>query len=299
MDHTVITPRQAVENYHFPADAHLADPASGLLYCAIPKSGCSTGKRWFLTVAEPEILAVPQPPDIHARCRERWALCLTEDPIERTRLTYSALAFAIVRDPLERIASAFTEKFTMVYRDDLFLPAKELAERFEADRADGTTGVSFSEFVEHIAAAPDDALDSHWRPQSSFLRIRNDYLIAPIERLADTLKLIAGAIGRAAHGPAAINCTPYTEIPAAEPPEVVSTRLSSDLHVADLRPRAEHLYTKRLRELVQTRFRADIELHRRAMETWSESGIRRAIRRFLPAHHARQAISAYSASPTM
>ncbi len=296
MDHTVITPRQAVENYHFPADAHLADPRSGLLYCAIPKSGCSTGKRWFLSIAEPEILDRPHPPDIHARCRERWALCLTEDPIERARHTYGSLAFAIVRDPLDRIASAFTEKFTLVYRNDLFLPARELAERIEADRADGRTGVSFAEFVEHLAAAPDDALDAHWRPQTSFLRLRNDYLIAPIERLTGTLRLIAGALGRAAHEPPSINLTPYSDASAAESPEVISTRSSTDLYAANLHPRSRGLYTQRLRDLVRARFSADVELHQRAVETWSESSVRRAIRRFLP---ARRGHAARLPSPTM
>ncbi len=297
MDHTEITPRQAVENYHFPADVHLADPASGLLYCAIPKSGCSTGKRWFLSMAEPEILDQRQPPDTHARCRERWALCLTDDPIERTRLTYGSLAFAIVRDPLERIASAFTEKFTLVYRPDLFLPAKELAERIEADRADGTTGVSFTEFVEHIAAAPDDALDAHWRPQASFLRLRNDYLIAPIERLTDTLRLIGGAIGRAAVEAPSMNLTPYSGASAGgETSDVLSTRSSTDLYAADIHPRSHGLYTQRLREVVRARCEADVELHRRAMESWSESSVLRAIRRFLPAKHFH---STRSATPTM
>lgn len=296
MDHAEITPRQKVENYHFPADAHLLDPASGLLYCAIPKVGCSTGKRWFLSIAEPGILDGPSPPDIHSRCRERWALALIEDRAERARGSLGGLAFAAVRHPLDRIASAYTEKFAAVYRRDLFLPANELAARVEAARADGTTGVSFAEFVEHLTAAPDEALDSHWRPQASFLRLRNDYLIAPIERLTDTLGLIGESLGHGPVGPDSVNLTPYSEDPAADPPEVLSKRSSTDLYAADIRPRAAGLYTDRLRDLVLARFAADVDLYRRAREAWSESSVRRSIHRF---RSPVRGVATRAASPTM
>lgn len=276
---TELTPRQQAQNAKFPLGSHLSHPESGLMYCAIPKAGCTAGKRWFLTLAEPDIFEAGREVPVHKRCEDRWSL-LSVQPESRERLIRDSLLFAFVREPLGRIASAFTEKFTMVPRERLFDPASELADRIESLRDDGKTGISFREFVDFACNASDDILDEHWRPQHAFLSLRKPDILAPMERLEEVLATLAKTVGKGSRTAPPSNRTRYTRSSEVS----LASRSSSDLYARSLHPTAGQLLNEDLRARLSIRYARDVELYRDAVAGFDLVRVVESLARFRSAH---------------
>lgn len=279
---TSATARQLRENKVFPLSHCLADPDSGVGIVAIQKNGCTTLKRWFLSVAEPG-REFPETADVHYYCRIHHALCNIGDPAVAAERFAKCFTIAFVRDPVARVASAFVDKFVGPAPDDLFEPARDVVEDFARMRGAAVThdrvrqlvltdrtidvpyssavdyqrGITFREFGEYLAAAPDEHLDGHWRSQASFLGWKQPDLLVRAESMNDVLAAISGLIGLGIVPGTRHSTTFYTKHtggPHADLP-------SGDMHRNWVRPRPEYLYDDALREVVRRRFAADVALY--------------------------------------
>lgn len=279
---TSATARQLRENKVFPLSHCFADPDSGVGIVAIQKNGCTTLKRWFLSVAEPG-REFPETADVHYYCRIHHALCNIGDPAAAAERFAKCFTIAFVRDPVSRVASAFIDKFVGPAPDDLFEPARDVVEDFARMRGATVThdrvrqlvltdrtidvpyssavdyerGMTLREFGEYLAAAPDEHLDGHWRSQAAFLSWARPDLIVRAEAMNEVLSAISEMIGLGVVPGTRHSTTFYTKHtggPHADLP-------SGDMHRNWVRPRPEYLYDDALREVVRNRFAADVALY--------------------------------------
>lgn len=272
-------------NKHFPLAEFVADPHDRFVLCAIPKNGCTTLKRWFLSAVEP---STPSDREVHRRCRDRYSLAL-RPPREQARLLAEAPCIVFLRDPIRRLASAFADKFVRLAPTGCFEGAREVMEelarrrgtgvRFDTTAAvelagkavqlpsssavDYARGVTFREFVTLICSLPDAALDPHWRPQAAFLQplARTQASHAPLEALSTTLNGLAKRLGlRADH---VHDHPPVADTASMESPwtgdlaDIASGTLAAGC--ADL-PGAAALFDAPLLEAVQGRYSPDVAL---------------------------------------
>ena len=86
-----------------------------------------------------------------------------------------------MRDPFDRLLSAFREKFVVnrLQPPNHWHTCEVLKNVQGRDQPDYDEGVSFAEFVDFITTQPPEKLDTHWCPQSHYLRtMRYDRLYA-------------------------------------------------------------------------------------------------------------------------
>lgn len=282
MPTTTLTARQAQDNAGFPNRYYLACPKYKILVCAIPKNGCTSLKKWFLSFADPAAANVP---DVHKHCADHWAISLWEGPPRDAAFeTFYTVAF--LREPLKRIASAFIEKFVGGHPYGYFEPAREVLEdvtrlrgvQVELDRVDHLVypdrefdhpassavdymrGITFREFVNYLCRAPDEHLDVHWRPQCNYLWNRQVHLVGTVDRMTQALRELSQR--------AALPEPPEAPNP---PRDETCDDCLADLTSAELYhrfiycrgvlPPAAALYDDDLRMLAACRYRLDWELY--------------------------------------
>lgn len=276
--HSVLTPHQEWENRTFPFSVYMRDVTTGIVCCAIPKSGCSTIKRWIVQRLD-EGLAKNEHADIHKFCRDTCSLAL-HDPAEAERIHGASFSMVFVRDPLSRLASAYVDKFigprahelvegsmaaieAVAQRKGVEIEHDTFIQRPEGggattlaacSRVDYERGISFGEFVEYVEQTPDEHLDFHWRPQCTFLGDRAFDLTARIDALTDILADISSRLGLAPAFKPRVNPTLYTE-------DILESSISEmpaiDLRKRWIRPRGDELFTPELRERVLKRYATD------------------------------------------
>ncbi|MGB0505214.1 MAG: sulfotransferase family protein [Pikeienuella sp.] len=140
--------------YHY-----IVAPALGLAYARIPKAANSTIKRQ-LAVA----LGLPKKPDggtysKDAEWRKMVPTAYVMTAAQMYRRYPDIFVFTFVRDPLSRLASC--------YRSKIVKPAKlSLGLRREGLRK----GISFPDFVRHVASRSDWRCNIHYRSQATILR---------------------------------------------------------------------------------------------------------------------------------
>jgi hypothetical protein len=248
-----LSERQRAENRLFPFEHYLIDPRGRFVCVAIPKNGCTDLKHWFLSVAEPGLdRGVVR---VHAHCRGQHALCRLAGPEIEAALA-RCFTFGFVRDPLSRVVSAYVEKFVLPDPGALFEPAREVVERIGG----GGAGITFRAFVRYLRNAREDELESHWRPQASFVRGRRIDLLARVESLSSVLARLSRALGAEPLPSLRKNATGYQ---AASGQNMADER-SDVLHAAGRLPPGEDLYDEELRGAVRERFAEDAELYARA-----------------------------------
>lgn len=263
---STLTPRQAAENNDFPFGDYLADPSRRLVCAAIPKSGCSELKHWFISLVEPERLLDPSF-RLHAYCRATHTLAWFA-PQERERLLRESFTMAFVREPVSRVVSAYVEKFVRAATGELFEPAREV---IAALGVEPTRGITFREFVSYLAGSPDEHLDSHWRPQAAFLRgggVRID-LLGRMESIPSMLGALGQALGMPLRADGRRNATGYTPARGVNVADVPSALL----HESGVLPPVSDLIDEELRERIEQRFRDDAMLYEGATDGPSESAL--------------------------
>lgn len=263
-----LTSRQEADNLSFPLTTYLFAPAHRLLVCAVPKNGCTSIKRWWLETFEPDAPAEPLP-DLHAYVRARHSLSLQPDEVINDALA-SCRKIAFVRDPVERIASAFVEKFVGPADDELFEPAVELLDQLSPDPNRAPLGLTFRDFVAHLDAAPDDHLDVHWRPQSSFLAAAPFDEVLTFAAIGRRLTNLASCIGYGPISPRQANAMEYTDDP---PGRWLADTHSRALHELWRRPTAASLVTPDLRQILNARYAEDVGLYQDAVARASQSAV--------------------------
>jgi hypothetical protein len=276
-----------MDNAGLPNQAWLASAEHRLVCCAIPKNGCTTLKKWFLSFADPAGLAEP---DVHIYCAPRWVISLWEGP-PRDEAFANFFTMAFLRDPLTRVASAYIEKFVGGHPYGYFEPTREVLEDLarmrgvdvQFDRTDTiqagtqtlsvpastavdyTRGASFREFARYLCSAPDDHLDQHWRPQSAFIAGRRMDFLGRVSTMTNALAMLSERLG-----------FPPPSTPETFPKGKLSGEFIGDVSSADLYerfiynwgvlPATELLFDDEIRGMLLERYAADVELYRRSTE---------------------------------
>lgn len=288
---TTLTPRQAQENLGFPNMHYLACPERKVIICALPKNGCTTIKKWFLSFADPAGLNAP---DVHKYCADRWVISLWDGPSRDSAFeTFFTMAF--LREPLARIASAFIEKFVGGHPYGCFEPARDVIEdcarlaganvkldqthrlihpdrEFDVPASSVVNydrGITFREFIGYLCRAPNRQLDVHWRPQRCYIwDYRIDY-VGQVDDLSASLSAIASRFGLPP--PPEPTVLERDQIGGECLADVPSSELYRRfLHDRGRLPPAAALYDDDLRMLTVCRYALDSELYDLAA-----SGIRR------------------------
>ncbi|XP_059507544.1 carbohydrate sulfotransferase 8-like isoform X2 [Stegostoma tigrinum] len=173
-----------------------------LLYCEVPKAGCSNWKRVLMVLGgQAQTTAQIEHQAAHYRNSLRRLDSFDREGVRLRLQTYTKLLF--VREPLERLVSAFRDKFERpnAYYQPLFGSAIIARYRPNATAQAVRTGsgVTFPEFVRYLLdPARPLGMDIHWEPASrlcSPCRIRYDF-IGRFERLgseADVALRLLGA----------------------------------------------------------------------------------------------------------
>jgi hypothetical protein len=284
---TTLSLRQAMDNRGLPNRAYLASAEHRLVCCAIPKNGCTTLKKWFLSFVDPAGLEAPDP---HIYCAPRWVISLWEGP-PRDEAFAMFFTLTFLREPLSRVASAYIEKFVGGHPYGYFEPAREVIEDLarmrgldvQLDRTDRiqagtrtldvpasssvdyTKGPTFREFAAYLCAAPDEHLDQHWRPQSAFIAGRRMDFLGRVSSMTAALTAISQARG----------------YPLPPPPESFPKAESDGVFLGDLPageiyhrflssrgvlPATELLFDDDIRTRLLARFAADVDLYRIATD---------------------------------
>lgn len=284
---TTLTPRQAIENHGLPNRMYLASEVHRLVCCAIPKNGCTTVKKWFLSFADPAGLGAP---DAHEYCAPRWVISLWEGPA-RDRAFETFFCFAFLRDPLSRAVSAYIEKFVGGHPYGYFEPARDAIEDIarlggvdvamdrthkiewgtesrevaSSSAVDYERGVTFREFANYLCEAPDDHLDVHWRSQSSLLAGRRMDFLGRVSSMTGALAAISAARGYPPPPPMeqGERATSVGEFLGDTTSAEVYHRF---LYSRGVLPPAEAFFDEEIRVRLRERFAADAELYQRATD---------------------------------
>jgi hypothetical protein len=251
----MLTPRQAADNAVFPYGDYLYDPARRLVCIAIPKNACTDLKHWFMSLVDPAKLGEPGF-RLHAHVRATHTLAgMARGDAERVVRESFTLAF--VRDPVSRVVSAYVEKIVRPGPDALFEPAREV---LAALGVGASRGISFREFVGFLERASDEELESHWRPQATFVRgVRID-LLARMEASAAVLEALGKELGMAPREARRPNATGYTPVTG----QMMADVASGELHARGVLPPMGDLVDDELRGRLLARFSEDAELYRTA-----------------------------------
>ncbi|GCC43764.1 hypothetical protein chiPu_0027673, partial [Chiloscyllium punctatum] len=173
-----------------------------LLYCEVPKAGCSNWKRVLMVLGgQAQTTAQIEHQAAHYSNSLRRLDSFDREGVLLRLRTYTKLLF--VREPLERLVSAFRDKFERpnAYYQPLFGSAIIARYRPNATAQAVRTGsgLTFPEFVQYLLdPARPLGMDIHWEPVShlcSPCRIHYDF-IGRFERLeseADSALRLLGA----------------------------------------------------------------------------------------------------------
>ncbi|XP_071958510.1 carbohydrate sulfotransferase 9-like [Antedon mediterranea] len=141
-----------------------------IMYCSIPKTGCTNWKRLFLVLrglfrstSDIQQTAV-HTPKFHTTLKSK-----TRDEIATILKTYKK--FMILREPFSRILSAYRNKFEENNRMSIllrnsFVPKIIRKYRTKPEQTKGIKSVTFREFINYLADTSNGLLtdpEEHWR----------------------------------------------------------------------------------------------------------------------------------------
>jgi len=159
----------------------LVDDQHKVMYCAIPKVGCSNWKRMFvhligehnLTLKETSKLKVHESSVLSALGIQRLSEFSKEDIIHRLSTYYK---FLFVRDPLERLLSAYKDKFSTYNKYTRYFQhryGRAIIRKYRKNPSDVSLlhghDVTFSEFINYVIHLGNKTgeFNPHWRQYSS------------------------------------------------------------------------------------------------------------------------------------
>ncbi|KAJ1103932.1 hypothetical protein NDU88_001349 [Pleurodeles waltl] len=139
-----------------------------LIYCEVPKVGCSSWKRIILLLKTNMTNNYFELSNEVVHSRKSFQI-LNSYPLEKQQQllkSYTKLMFA--RHPFERLVSAYRDKF-LRYRESEYY-TKTMAQWIKStvNKSKNSTGpVTFLEFVHFVLGENPKNSDIHWRPMSS------------------------------------------------------------------------------------------------------------------------------------
>ncbi|XP_048590665.1 carbohydrate sulfotransferase 14 [Nematostella vectensis] len=135
----------------------------GILFCYVPKVGCSNWKRVIMVLDG----WVDDPETVSGKPLDVLPIRLTKFSNEQVeyRLKYYK-KFMFVRNPLDRIISAYKDKLT---GDNDYYQAYRvnwIIDKFRAEnqRANGSKGATLEEFFKFLSTRDPADMDNHWMP---------------------------------------------------------------------------------------------------------------------------------------
>ncbi|CBY37372.1 unnamed protein product [Oikopleura dioica] len=156
------------------AEHHLrlvVDEKHQILYCELPKVGCTNWKRTMLQLIHPDTFGQMKVEDIkspHGKKGEDGYKYLSSYPKEQQIFMLQTFyKFMFVRHPLERLLSAYRDKVQENYLQQNFV-AKQLQEIASEDFLTEANVEGFHQFVKYLIAKGDNrkfgARQRHWGP---------------------------------------------------------------------------------------------------------------------------------------
>ncbi|XP_062318672.1 carbohydrate sulfotransferase 8 [Osmerus eperlanus] len=174
---------------------------SGLLYCEVPKAGCSNWKRVLMVLdgSAASTHGIAHDDAHYANRLRRLDAYDTAGIAQRLRL-YTKVLF--VREPFERLVSAFRDKFESPnsYYHPVF--GRPIISRYRAnatrDALRTGAGVTFREFVQYLLDVRRPVgMDIHWEPVSQLCSpclLKYDF-IGKFESLQDEANFLLRSVG--------------------------------------------------------------------------------------------------------
>lgn len=138
-----------------------------VLYCFIPKVGCSNMKRIFLVMQGlyPSVEKV-NIAEMNVEIVRLDNKKFTEE--QRVYMLKNFYKFMLVRDPMERLASAYRNKWQDKRNVGLHASlGKQIIEKYRYNnsrKADHGDDVSFTEYARYLVGTPSWELNEHWIP---------------------------------------------------------------------------------------------------------------------------------------
>jgi len=262
----------------FPEGEYLVSDKRRLCVCTIPKVGSSTLAYWFWQIHR----FVPPPPEIEGthpgRGMSRGYAVQTWGWRNHPELDCKGyFKFVFLRDPWDRLASAYVNKLVNSWNypgaQRVILGASREIGRGRRSRRNEMqrieAGISFAQFVRHLAGCDLERADPHWRPQRLFLGpTRWDHLW-PLGEMTARLT----EIGQRYRDELDPEWLDVRSIHPTEHPIAYDRSLSRWPCVAEWRPRQlralkrypphHAYYDAGLRKLVGVLYRDDVALYRR------------------------------------
>lgn len=174
---------------------------SRLLYCEVPKAGCSNWKRVLMVLGGSATSPRDIPHDaVHYANRLRRLDSYDGTGIAQRLRSYTKVLF--VREPFERLVSAFRDKFESPnsYYHPVF--GRPIISRYRANASRSAlrtgAGVTFREFVQYLLDVRRPVgMDIHWEPVSQLChpcRLRYNF-IGKFESLQEDADILLHHVG--------------------------------------------------------------------------------------------------------
>ena len=248
----------------------IMDRERRLVYCSIPKNGCTLLKANIFMNApyREDYLASGQ--SVHDYAKK----IVAEDLPTGALTSDQYFRFAVLRDPLRRLLSAYLNRLVRGRKSPEPFDVVQIARTTREAQAslgvphDPARSISFEEFVRYLSTAADVQCDVHWMPQVNLVGTDLSVFshVGKVERMDETLDMLASRFGYTVErdiGPhlrhSSEHITRYSETAAlAQPYRALPDEL--DAHEDNI-PMPGLFYTAELRELAERRYAADLALY--------------------------------------
>ena len=172
-DSSAVGNKQLISEQQYNLFHHLlVNEEHKVIYCYIPKVGCSNIKRILLVMQgtyESIDTAIPH-------TSNDSELRLTNEKFSNEQRQYMLkhfYKFMIVRDPLERLVSAYRNKLQKKYNEFFVTLGKKLVEKYRYNskrRAGPEDNATFTECVRYLVDNPSWKINEHWMPYEELCR---------------------------------------------------------------------------------------------------------------------------------
>jgi tetratricopeptide (TPR) repeat protein len=248
----------------------IIDRERRLVYCSIPKNGCTLLKINMVMNGPEREDYLASGLTVHDYAKKIAAV----DWPEGAFTSDDYFRFVVLRDPLRRLLSAYLNRMVRSRKEPDPFDQLQLSRAVRDAQArlgipyDPERSISFEEFVRYLSTAQDVECDKHWMPQVCL--VGSDLSIfahvGKVERIDETLNILTTRFGFAAERDIAPfsrdgsdHVTHYSDTATlAHPYRALPAEL--DTH-QDAVPMPELFYTPELLELAERRYAADIALY--------------------------------------
>ncbi len=174
--------------------------------------------------------------------------------------------FVILRNPFERLVSAYIDKFVKNEMPQPFAhPVIKDVHRYLGIEPDLRKGITFNHFIKYLATTKNDMyLDTHWRPQHSFLGLglfKKFDFIGQFENLDLVIEYLENKFGFKIQTQNVSHSKHITRYGNMNANEKFHNLYPEQLRTLDGFPKARQLYSPQLEELVRKRYAEDIAIY--------------------------------------